>query len=536
MFSDHLPSSLFFRLSLVPVVLLVPLVLFFGFLFSLASLKAHSEHVHVPSEVPWVGKRRELLGSIRANWRGLVKSMPLYLEGYGKYSKANLVHVVPTWQRGPQIILPPSMAPWLAQMPTEVLHAKNCTFYNCQFKHTVGHPEITSNDMIDLLIKRELTRTTGTMNVELLEEIELSMSSLYGSDGQWKKVGVYDTAGKIVGRVANRVFVGKELCSNMEYVQSGSQFANAVGVSAIILHFFPKFMRPAVGWFATMPNRRCAGVALKYLKPLIAQRIVDMKTKAADPTYTWEEPNDFITWMVRESFKRNTEDETSVYSLAYRIVVLNFGAISTTTITVTNAILDIWSSPASQNVVSILREEAERVFAEHNGEWTKAAVGKLYRLDSAIRESSRVSAIGGVSLARRTKTDVTLPNGLVVKKDNCIGVSMDGIHFDEEYYPRAREFDAFRFSRPREEATLDEKPPVNEDLVTTSAHYLPFSHGLHACPGRFFAANNVKMILAHILINYEIQPFTPRPSNVTFGDMSVVPTSAEMLIRRRVKA
>jgi cytochrome P450 len=220
------------------------------------------------------------------------------------------------------------------------------------------------------------------------------------------------------------------------------------------------------------------------------------------------------------------------------MVVLNFGAISTTSLAVTNAIFDIWSTPLSQNVVAILREEAERVYAEHNGQWTKAALAKLYRLDSALRESLRVSNIGGVALARRTKTDVTLSNGLVVKKDNCVGVSIDGIHFDEKYYPGAREYDAFRFSRLREEATA-EKPHLNVDLVTTSAHFLPFSHGIHAwcvnlkllhyrrwsvlmfrSPGRFFAANSVKMILAHILINYEIQPFAKRPPNVSFGGSS----------------
>lgn len=81
---DYLPSSFVYRAALLPVVLFVSLILFLGFLFSLASLKAHSEHVHVPSELPWVGKRRELLSSIRANWRGLIESVPLYLEGYGK--------------------------------------------------------------------------------------------------------------------------------------------------------------------------------------------------------------------------------------------------------------------------------------------------------------------------------------------------------------------------------------------------------------------------------------------------------------------
>lgn len=52
-------------------------------------------------------------------------------------------------------------------------------------------------------------------------------------------------------------------------------------------------------------------------------------------------------------------------------------------------------------------------------------------------------------------------------------------------------------------------------------------------PGRFFAANNVKIILAQLLLNYEIQPFTNRPPNVAIGDMSVVPVTATMMIRKR---
>ncbi|KAJ6528397.1 cytochrome P450 [Mycena sp. CBHHK59/15] len=533
---DYLPSSLLYRAALVPAVLLGSLVAFFVFLFFVASLKAHTEHSRVPAELPWVARDNELFGSLKANWRGLWKSIAIYLEGYGKFSKSNLIHVVPTWARGPQIMLPPSMGTWLAHMPEEVLNAKNCTFYNVQFKYTVGHPEITSDDMIDLLIRRELTRTAGTLNLELLEDIEDSYTKYFGSDGEWRSLRIYHHMGKIVGRVANRSFVGKELCANEQYIDSANDFAMAVGVSGIILHFFPKFMRPAIAWFVTIPNRRASGISMKYLQPLIKQRIVDMKNKAADPTYPWEEPNDFITWLVRESFKRTSEHETSVYGLAYRIVLLNFAAITTTTITVTNAILDIWSSPPSQNVVAILREEAERVFAEHKGQWTKAAIAKLVRLDSAVRESARISSIGGAGMARRTKRDVTLPNGLVIPKDNCIGVSMHGLHFDGDYYSSPYEYDAFRFSRPREEAILSEKTHTNEDLVTTSVHWLPFGHGIHACSGRFFAANNVKLMLAHLLINYEIKPFEDRPVNPSMSDMQVVPRGAEMVIRKRVKA
>lgn len=62
-------------------------------------------------------------------------------------------------------------------------------------------------------MKRELTRTIGTLNNELLEEIEGSMDGIFGTDGEWREVGVFDSLTRTVGRVANCVFVGKELCA-----------------------------------------------------------------------------------------------------------------------------------------------------------------------------------------------------------------------------------------------------------------------------------------------------------------------------------
>lgn len=116
-------------------------------------------------------------------------------------------------------------------MPEHILNAKNCSFYNgmcllnfekllrnifsspVQFKYTCqGYPEITSNDMIDLLIKRELTRTVGTLNDAVLEEVDASMANLFGADGEPRNVSVYMAMGRTVGRAVNRIFVGKELC------------------------------------------------------------------------------------------------------------------------------------------------------------------------------------------------------------------------------------------------------------------------------------------------------------------------------------
>ena len=40
-------------------------------------------------------------------------------------------------------------------------------------------------------------------------------------------------------------------------------------------------------------------------------------------------------------------------------------------------------------------------------------------------------------------------------------------------------------------------------LVSTSPDHLGFGHGKHACPGRFFASNEAKIILIHLLLKYD---------------------------------
>ena len=62
-----------------------------------------------------------------------------------------------------------------------------------------------------------------------------------------------------------------------------------------------------------------------------------------------------------------------------------------------------------------------------------------------------------------------------------------------------------------------------------------FGAGKHACPGRFFAGNTIKMILAYFLLNYDIRlkegEERPKPMVVM---MSKTPNpNGELLFRRR---
>ena len=72
--------------------------------------------------------------------------------------------------------------------------------------------------------------------------------------------------------------------------------------------------------------------------------------------------------------------------------------------TTTNTILDLYSAAPSAGFVEALREESQRVLAESDGVWSHSSVSKLYRTDSAIKESMRVSAFGTVTLHRCVNT------------------------------------------------------------------------------------------------------------------------------------
>jgi cytochrome P450 len=59
--------------------------------------------------------------------------------------------------------------------------------------------------------------------------------------------------------------------------------------------------------------------------------------------------------------------------------------------------------------------------------------------------------------------------------------------------------------------------------------------GKHACPGRFFAGNEIKAMLAHLLLNYDVKAEVDgvRPKNVNIGPSQMPNPTAKVLFRQR---
>lgn len=102
---------------------------------------------------------------------------------------------------------------------------------------------------------------------------------------------------------------------------------------------------------------------------------------------------------------------------------------------------------------------------------------------------------------------------------------------DENIFPNALEFDGHRFYNLRMQ-------PGNESkyqFVTTSNDHISFGHGKHACPGRFFASNEIKILLVHLLTKYDFKfpESQGKPKALEIGVSMAPNPKSEIMYKRR---
>lgn len=73
-------------------------------------------------------------------------------------------------------------------------------------------------------------------------------------------------------------------------------------------------------------------------------------------------------------------------------------------------------------------------------------------------------------------------------------------NFDPAVHPDPNTFDAHRHLRKREDSN-----PHKFHFASVSEDMLVWGAGRHACPGRFFAQETLKLLIIHLLTHYEFK-------------------------------
>ncbi|KAL1969929.1 hypothetical protein VTN77DRAFT_7439 [Rasamsonia byssochlamydoides] len=179
----------------------------------------------------------------------------------------------------------------------------------------------------------------------------------------------------------------------------------------------------------------------------------------------------------------------------YNDLMMSFSAIHTSADLITQTIFDLAEHP---EMIEPLRKEIVTVLSEHG--WRKTSLYKLKPMDSVVKETQRLKPVLSASMRRVATADIKLSNGTMIRKGSMIAVSARRQR-DPAVYKNPDQWDGYRFHNMRQMPGLEHVA----QLVSTSPEHLGFGHGLHACPGRFFAANEIKILLCHFLLKYDFK-------------------------------
>ena len=131
---------------------------------------------------------------------------------------------------------------------------------------------------------------------------------------------------------------------------------------------------------------------------------------------------------------------------------------------------------------------------------------------------------------RYASKEIQLSDGKKIPKGASMIVSLHEMR-DESIWPNAAMYDGYRFYKKRLEPGHENK----HQLVMTSKEHMGFGYGVHACPGRFFASNEIKILLVHLLMKYDFkfEEEQGRPKSFELGTEIVCNPTVKMLFKAR---
>ncbi|GJE99525.1 cytochrome P450 [Phanerochaete sordida] len=495
---------------LVYFVCSLPLVLFMHSLFSPASLR------HIPT----VGGSSLPLLSYKGAWDFQTSGRSVLQRGYEKYK--GKVFKIPFLDRWVAVITGRELVDEMQRLSDDTVSFFQGSGEVTGFKYVFQNfaPRRHSHFHVNM-IQRQLTKHMSVAFGEMYEELDVVFKKLLpDNETEWVPVHAIDVARTAVARASNRIFVGLPLCRDPAFLKFVVNFTLDVARARDVLAFFPPILKSFMAKMVVNLDARIQE-GMEIFRPLIEERMKLVKQLGKDSP---DRPDDMFQWILDALVERNEPMEQVVLMAMF----VNIAAINTSSNSFTHALYHLAARP---DWIAPLRQEAESAIGEEG--WTKNAMSKLVMTDSFLRESQRYNSIVPLTCVRKALQPFTLSDGTHIPQGTICVTPAFATHFDDDNYEDAAAFDPWRYV-PKD-TTPDAKGAAQKQFVTTSAEYVPFGHGKHACPGRFFAATELKAMMAYIVLNYDVKFANEgvRPENAASALSTRPHQEARVLFRKR---
>ncbi|KAI2601918.1 cytochrome P450 [Hypoxylon sp. NC1633] len=368
-------------------------------------------------------------------------------------------------------------------------------------------------------VKADLNQHLSDVMTSVQDEIVECFDKIFPkcSEDEWTEVPLVDVITRIVARVSSRMFGGHQLSRNSSWVAASIAFAIDGYIGAQKLKKYPEFLKPlAARLIPEVRNlTKYHKEAEKAALPMLAER-----------EHLVDRPKDLLAWMQDAA----VDEEKDPRFIAGILLKISFAAIHTTASANSQLIFDLCAHP---DLIPLLREEYGRV-ANEDGKIGKRGFFEMHVMDSIMKESQRFNPLLLVTFERIITHDWRLSDGFVIPANTTIGVPAQAIAMDPKLYPEPETFDGLRFTKLRE-LTDDPATKGKAQFAAANPQNMAFGYGRHACPGRFFASDEIKAITMYLLNNYDIKfaKGQTRPKSLEVETQFLPDHAATILCKKR---
>ncbi|KAI1064835.1 hypothetical protein LB507_001227 [Fusarium sp. FIESC RH6] len=426
-------------------------------------------------------------------------------KGYAKFK--NEVFGLDT-QDGVKLVIPPGFLDTLKSHPALSFKASIDNDMQIEYTYFGGPPEYVIH-----AIKANLTGSLPAFTPLLHGMVKKNMPNVLGL------YKVHDRVLSLVARNNARVFQGTAASLDEEWQSASTGYVLACFDCIRALKQWHPWLRPLVYRF--IPERAAIKDQWAKGRKRVMASMLERKRKGGNI----EDPPTMLDHLSNGRNEHMADDVEM--QLLHQMTLIAVGTVTTFSST-TQAIYDLAAHP---EYVSILRQEVENVPRDQSGNFNRDSTSAMEKLDSFLKESQRLNSPDLTTFQRAAVANMTLPDGTFVPKGTKLEINTCSIHADKDLYENPQEFDGLRFYKMRQGPGQENKYKYS----SVGREDLSWGFGRHACPGRYLSAVNIKLILAEILMNYDIKlcEGAKRPPNIEFEVLCSPDPNYEILLKNR---
>lgn len=464
-----------------------------AFVFFLVLSKSQEDSIPIINKFAADATHKKAHATYLANARALLR------DGLKKYNGPIRI-LTPL---GSRVVLPASYASWVkANTNTTLSHSAIV-----EHEYLTWVPGFEGNKVIHDAdhVVIDVTRTKLTNNADHLDSmyncLVEALDETLKTDPGWHEVALAQTTLNLLSRIGAAVFVGPVLSHDPEWLELTRTYTINLFTGVRNLRAWPLWLRPIVHWFLRdcVACRSQLKVARRKVQAEFARRKACQELAVSKGNVP-EAYNDALTWV---SKLRETEGHTIDPASAQLAFAL--ASLHTTTQLLQQAITDIAVHP---ELIEPLRDEISASL-EQGGGWTTKALAQMQLLDSCIKETQRLKPGMLINLERQVLKDVVMPNGVVLPRGTNIAVDTSAM-WDQAVHEMPEVYDGHRFLRLRQ--SLPEAAKENTglsgsraQLASSSEEHFAFGLGKSICPGRSLVATETKLVLAYLLMGWDMR-------------------------------